>query len=62
MTQHLKIRPKICVEVQDSRTKEAQGNNKKIHKVGSQPVLWWHTRQYMSSVHQTVRCGTGQSA
>jgi hypothetical protein len=31
--QHLKRRPKKCVEVQDSRTKEAQGNNKEIHNV-----------------------------
>jgi hypothetical protein len=35
--QHLKRRDKICIEVQDSRTKEAQGNNEEIHEVGSQP-------------------------
>jgi hypothetical protein len=35
--QHLKRRHKRSVEVQDSRTKEAQGNSKEIHEVGSQP-------------------------
>jgi hypothetical protein len=34
--QHLKRRHKRSVEFQDSRTKEAQGINKEIHKVGSQ--------------------------
>jgi hypothetical protein len=60
--QHLKRRPKRCVEVQDSRTKEAQGNNKEINEVDSQPTLWWRTGQYMSSVRRTVRCGTEQFA
>jgi hypothetical protein len=32
--EHLKRRHKRCVEVQDSRTKEAQGNNKEIHEEG----------------------------
>jgi hypothetical protein len=43
--QHFKRRPKRCVEVQDSRTKEAQGNNEEIHEVGSQPALSWRTEQ-----------------
>jgi hypothetical protein len=30
--QHLKRRPKRCVEVQDSRPKESQGNSKKSKK------------------------------
>jgi hypothetical protein len=41
--QHLKRRPKICVEVQDSRPKEAQGNSEEIQEEGSQPSLWWLT-------------------
>jgi hypothetical protein len=42
--QHLKRRPKRCVEVQDSRPKEAQENSEEIQEVGSQPALWWRTR------------------
>jgi hypothetical protein len=34
------------LEVQDSRTKEAQGNNKEIYEVGSQPAPWWCTGQW----------------
>jgi hypothetical protein len=43
--QHLKRRHKKSIEVQDSRTKEAQGISKEIHGVGSQPTHWWCTRQ-----------------
>jgi hypothetical protein len=43
--QHIKRRHKRCIEVQDSRTKEAQGNSEEIHEVGSQPALWWRTGQ-----------------
>jgi hypothetical protein len=43
--QHLKRRHKRSIEVQDSRTKEAQGNNEQIHEVGSRPAHCWHTRQ-----------------
>jgi hypothetical protein len=44
--QHLKRRYKKSLEVQDSRTKEAQGNNEEIHEVGSQPAHWWRTGQW----------------
>jgi hypothetical protein len=58
--QHLKRRPKRCVEVQDSRSKEAKGNSEQIQEEGSQPALiWWRipdNEQYMFGVHQTVRC------
>jgi hypothetical protein len=43
--QHLKRRHKRSIEVQDSRTKEAQRNNEEIHEVGSQPAHWWRTGQ-----------------
>jgi hypothetical protein len=43
--QHLKRRPKRCVEVQDSRSKEAQGNSEEIQEEGTQIALWWHTGQ-----------------
>jgi hypothetical protein len=43
--QHLKRRPKICIEVQDSRLKEAKENSEEIQEVGSQPALWWRTGQ-----------------
>jgi hypothetical protein len=43
--QHLKRRFKRSKEVQDLRTKEAQGNNEEIHEVGSQLVHWWRTGQ-----------------
>jgi hypothetical protein len=36
--QHLKRRHKKSLEVQVSRTKEAQGNNEVIQEVGSQPT------------------------
>jgi hypothetical protein len=39
--QHLKRRPKRCVEVQDSRPKEIQENSEEIQEVGSQPAHWW---------------------
>jgi hypothetical protein len=39
--QHLNRRPKRCVEVQDSRQKEAQENSEEIQEVDSQPALWW---------------------
>jgi hypothetical protein len=32
---HLKTKPKRCVEVQDSRPKEAQGNSEEIQEEGS---------------------------
>jgi hypothetical protein len=41
--QHLKIRPKRFVEVQDSISKEAQENNKEIQEDENQPALWWRT-------------------
>jgi hypothetical protein len=50
--QHLKRRPKRCVEVQDSRPKEIQENSEEIQEVGSQPTHWWHTG--LSRMHQTV--------
>jgi hypothetical protein len=43
--QHLKRRHKKRLEVQDSRTKEAQGNSEEIYEVGSQPTPWWRTEQ-----------------
>jgi hypothetical protein len=43
--QHLKIRHKKSLKVQDSRTKEVQENNEEIHEVDSQPAHWWRTRQ-----------------
>jgi hypothetical protein len=49
--QHLKIRPKRCVEVQDSRLKEAQRNSEEIQEEGSQPVL---DAPDMFGVHGTV--------
>jgi hypothetical protein len=36
--QHLKRRHKRSIEVQDSRIKEAQGNNEEIHEMGNQPA------------------------
>jgi hypothetical protein len=45
MMQHLKRRHKRSIEVQDSRTKETQGNNEEIHEVDSQPAHRWHTGQ-----------------
>jgi hypothetical protein len=39
--QHLKRRPKRCVEVKESWPKEAQGNSEEIQEEGSQPALWW---------------------
>jgi hypothetical protein len=48
--QHLKRRHKKSLEVQDSRTKKAQGNSEEIHEVDSQPAHWWHTGQW------TVTC------
>jgi hypothetical protein len=50
--QHLKRRHKRSVEVQDSRTKEAQENSEEIHVEGRQPALWWRTGQ--SGGYQTV--------
>jgi hypothetical protein len=41
--QHLKKRPKIYVEVQDSRPNKAQENSEEIQQVGSQPALWLRT-------------------
>jgi hypothetical protein len=41
--QHLKRRNKRNIEVQDSRTKEAQGNNEEIHELDSQLAHWWRT-------------------
>jgi hypothetical protein len=37
--QHFKRRPKRSIEVQDSRSKEAQENSEEIQEVGSQPML-----------------------
>jgi hypothetical protein len=62
--QHLK-KHKRSIEVQNSRTKEAQGNNEEIHEVGSQPAhSGCSTEQSaqrgqtvnsnLSGVHQTV--------
>jgi hypothetical protein len=41
--QHLKRRHKRSIEVQDSRTKEAQGNNEEILEVGTQPAVGMKT-------------------
>jgi hypothetical protein len=49
---HLKRRHKRSLEVQYSRTKEAQRISEEIHEVGSQPAPWWRTGQ--CTVH--VRC------
>jgi hypothetical protein len=38
MMQNLKRRHKKSIEVQNSRTKEAQVNNEEIHEVVSQPA------------------------
>jgi hypothetical protein len=38
--QHLKRRHKKSIEVQDSKTKEAQGISEEIHEVASQPAPW----------------------
>jgi hypothetical protein len=40
---HLKRRPKRCVDVQDSRPKEAQRNSEEIQEDDSQLALWWNT-------------------
>jgi hypothetical protein len=52
--QHLKRRHKRSVEVQDSRSKEAQGNSEEIQEEDSQPAVWWCTRQW--TVHD--RCAS----
>jgi hypothetical protein len=72
--QHLKRRHKKSLEVQDSRTKEAQENSKEIHEVGSQPASGGapNSEQYPfrcapDSLHRGARseaplgCSTGQS-
>jgi hypothetical protein len=41
--QHLKRRHKNSLEVQDSRTKEAQRISEEIHEEGSQPAHRWCT-------------------
>jgi hypothetical protein len=57
--QHLKIRHKRCIEVQYSRTKEAQRNNEEIHEVDSHPALWWRTRQWTVPVRCAPDCPVG---
>jgi hypothetical protein len=50
--QHLKRKHKRSVEVQDSNTKEAQGNNEEIHEVGSQLAHGApDSEQYLYGVH-----------
>jgi hypothetical protein len=36
---------KKSLEVEDSRTKEAQRIDEEIHEVGSQPAPWWRIGQ-----------------
>jgi hypothetical protein len=55
--QHIKRRPKRCVEVQDSRPKEAQENSKEIEEVGGQAALGWRTRQFAQRGPQTGLSG-----
>jgi hypothetical protein len=62
MMQHLKIRHKRCIEVQDLRTKEAQVNSEGIHEVGSQPAQWWRTGQWTIHVWCAPDCPVGHRA
>jgi hypothetical protein len=54
--QHLKRRPKRCVEVQYSRTKEAQENSEKSKKRAVSPRSGGapDSEQYMPDGYQTV--------
>jgi hypothetical protein len=56
--QHLKRRPKRCVEVQDSRRKEAKRNTEAVSQRSGGAA---DSGQYISGVHRTVRCETRQS-
>jgi hypothetical protein len=62
--QHLNRRPKRCVEAQDSRSKESQGNSEEIQEEGSHVALWWRTGQSAQRDPQPEtleRCSTGLS-
>jgi hypothetical protein len=57
--QHLKRRHKICVEVQDSRTKEAQRKKMKKSKkraVSQRSGGALDSEQYLFGVHRIVLC------
>jgi hypothetical protein len=57
--QHLKRRHKNSLEVQDSRTREAQRISKEIHEEGSQPAHWWCSRQRTVPVRCAPDCSVG---
>jgi hypothetical protein len=50
---------KRSVEVQNSRTKEAQGIIEEIHEEGSQPEHWWCTGQWTVLVRCAPDCLVG---
>jgi hypothetical protein len=53
--QHLKRRSKRCVEVQDSKQKEAQRKSEEIQEEGSQPTLWWRTKHVRCALDSLCR-------
>ena len=58
-TSLLKRRHKMSLEVQDSRTKEAQRNNEEMNEVGSQPAHWWCTGQWTVTCLVCTRLSSG---
>jgi hypothetical protein len=62
--QHLKIRHKRYIDVQDSRKKKPKKTTKKSMKwvVSQRTSGTPDSEQYLSSVHRTTQWATGQSA
>jgi hypothetical protein len=58
--QHLKKRHKGSIKVQDSRTKEAQKNQRRNPRKGQSASAWWRTGQWTITVRCAPDCPVGQ--